>query len=257
MKKIKKLSDKQQEKYSRQILMNQIGGKGQLSIINSSVLVIGCGGLGTSAISYLAMAGIGKIGIVDFDKVSLSNLNRQSLFTEKDIGRLKVDVVEEKVKLINSDINLIKKNTRITASNLPNLLKNFKIVLDCTDNFKSRYIINNFCHKYRKILISAALFNFEVQLFTFKSWERKAKFPCYNCIFPNIKQMNGMGNCSELGIIANVAGLGGILQASMVLNLILKPKNYFYKEFLIYDCSTTTQKKIFIKKNTNCIVCNK
>jgi len=165
MKKIRSFSEKNIERFSRQILIDEIGPKGQLNIMNSSIIVIGCGGLGTAAISYLSMLGIGRISIVDNDIVSLSNLNRQSLFSEGDIGEKKVKVAKKRIISINSEIDVQISTRRVRKENIKELIKNYEIVLDCTDNFKSRYIINDECFKQRKILISAALHSFEVQLF--------------------------------------------------------------------------------------------
>lgn len=254
MKKITKLTDKQVERYSRQIILEKIETKGQLKIMNSKILILGCGGLGTTAATYLAMAGVNSLGILDFDNVSLSNLNRQLLFYENDIGKKKVDVLSSKLRNINSKMNIDVFPVKLNSKNYKKFIKNYDYLLDCTDNFKSRYLINDICVENKKILVSAALYNFEIQVFAFKAWSKK-KFPCYRCIFPfsekNLKQIN----CNEMGILSSVAGIGGTIQANTVLNIILDESDYFFKNFVIYNTETNTSTNIAIEKDIKCRVC--
>ena len=254
IKKITRLNHNQIERFSRQILINEIGSNGQLKIMNTPVIIIGCGGLGTTVATYLSMLGIRNLGLADNDKVSLSNLNRQTLFNEKDINNSKVEVIRKKLQLINSGMNLKIYDKKITTKNIDNIIKNYEIVLDCTDNFKSRYLINDACFKNRKILISAALHSFEIQLFCFKAWENESN-PCYRCIFPDNGIKENIGNCDSFGIISPVAGLGGLFQSLCVVKAILKKDQLMYNEFLMYDCLNLSQKKISYQKNPNCPVC--
>ena len=241
------------EKYSRQIIMDQIGISGQKKILNSSVCVIGCGGLGTSAAQYLTMSGLGSLTLIDDDEVSLSNLNRQTLFTEEDIGKSKSLTLSEKIKSINNSIKIVCLNKKITSKNIKKFVGKDKIVLDCTDNYESRLLINKFCHIEKKILISAALQNFELQAFMSSSWSKKDN-PCYKCIFPELNKDTAM-SCDEMGIIASVAGLGGLIQANLAINFILKLKTNF-KELILFDCLNLDLKKIKITKNKKCTECN-
>ncbi len=241
------------EKYSRQIMMEQVGVEGQKKIFNTSISVIGCGGLGTSAVQYLSMSGLGSLTLIDDDKVSLSNLNRQTLFTEKDIGRSKSLVLSEKIKSINSSVKIVYFKKKITSKNIKKYVGKDTIVLDCTDNYESRLIINKFCHQEKKTLISAALQNFELQAFISSSWSQPDN-PCYKCIFPELNK-NTSVSCDEMGIIASVAGLGGLIQANLAINFILKLKINF-KELILFDCLNLDLKKIKIKKNKNCTECN-
>lgn len=252
MNKKKELSAHQLDRYSRQIILPNIGGSGQLSILNSSILIIGGGGLGSTAINYLAMAGVGKIGIIDFDKISLSNLNRQLLFKENDINKSKVDIIKSRINEINSEIEIIIYKKKFSIGNSKSILKDFDLVLDCTDNFDSRYLINDECFKYRKKLISTALHNFEIHLLAFKPWIKSN--PCYRCIFP--QQNNNSGNCSDLGMISTVAGMGGILQANHSLKVILKLDEHMFKKLIIYDCQSNKQVSINLKKDINCTLCS-
>ena len=240
------------EKYSRQIIMEQVGVEGQKKINNSSICIIGCGGLGTSAAQYLSMSGIGKLVFIDHDSIVLSNLNRQTLFTEKDIGESKCKVLSKKIKNINKSITINYYQKKINENNIDQYIENCSIVLDCTDNFESRLIINKFCHNKKKILVSAALQNFDIQAFIFSSWSSN-KNPCYKCIFPNLTTNENL-SCDEMGIIASVAGLGGIIQANLALNYILKLHNNF-KELILLDSVKLDIKKIKIEKNKNCEVC--
>lgn len=254
MKKITKLSDKQLERYSRQIILEKIATKGQIKIMNSKILILGCGGLGTTAATYLAMAGVNRIGILDFDNVSLSNLNRQILFYENDIGKKKVDVLSSKLKNINSQINVEVFPIKLNSKNYKKFIKNYDYLLDCTDNFKSRYLINDICVENKKILVSAALYNFEIQVFSFKAWSKK-KFPCYRCIFPfSEKNLKGI-NCNEMGILSSVAGIGGTIQANTVLNIILDESDYYFENFVIYNTEKNTSTNITIEKDIKCSVC--
>tara|TARA_B100000989_G_scaffold287979_1_gene258199 strand:- start:462 stop:1247 length:786 start_codon:yes stop_codon:yes gene_type:complete len=254
IKRITRLNENQIERFSRQILINEIGSKGQIKLINTPIIVIGCGGLGTTVATYLSMLGINNLGLADHDTVSLSNLNRQTLFNEKDIDNSKVKVIKKKLHLINSDINLKIYDKEITTKNINNIIKNYKIVLDCTDNFKSRYLINDACFKNKKILISAALHGFEIQLFCFKAWIN-TKNPCYRCIFPQNDLTENIGNCNSFGIISSVAGLGGLFQSLCVVKAILKKDQLMYNEFLLYDCLNLKQRKISYQKDPNCSLC--
>jgi len=240
------------EKYSRQIIMEQVGVHGQKKILDSSICIVGCGGLGTSAAQYLSMSGIGKLILIDHDSIILSNLNRQTLFTEKDIGASKCKILSENIKKINKSIIVDYHKKKIDKNNIEVYLGNYPIILDCTDNFESRLIINKFCHNKKKILVSAALQNFDIQAFIFSSWSNK-KNPCYKCIFPNLTSDENL-SCDEMGIMASVAGLGGIIQANLALNHILELKSNF-KELILLDSLKLDIKKIKIEKNKNCKIC--
>ena len=241
------------EKYSRQIIINKVGVEGQKKIYNSSICIVGCGGLGTSAAQYLSMSGIGKLVLIDHDSIILSNLNRQTLFTEKDIGASKCKVLSEKIKNINESITINYHQKKINESNVDLYLGNSPIILDCTDNFESRLIINKFCHNKKKILVSAALQNFDIQAFIFSSWSNK-KNPCYKCIFPSLTTNENL-SCDEMGIIATVAGLGGIIQANLALNYILQLNSNF-KELILLDSINLDITKIKIEKNKHCKICS-
>ena len=167
-----KLTNKQTEKYSRQIIIEKIGINGQKKILNSSICIVGCGGLGSSAAQYLSMTGVGNIMLIDNDLINLSNLNRQTLFFEKDIGRYKVDTLKKNLQEINPEARIKVGKKNINKKNIDNYLSPYKIILDCTDNFQSRYMINEYCFKKKKVLVSAALQNFDLQASVFTPWKR-------------------------------------------------------------------------------------
>lgn len=251
---MKNINDEQLERYSRQIIINKVGIEGQKKIFSSSVCIIGCGGLGTSAAQYLVMSGIQKFILIDDDTISLSNLNRQTLFFEEDIGQLKVDTLKKNLLKINSLANVKVFKKKISSKNIALLTSNCKIILDCTDNFKSRYIINKFCVTKKKILVGAALQNFDLQAFALAPW-KKNNLPCYNCIFPNRLSNGIQESCDSMGIIAPVAGLGGILQALTTIKTIISPSLNIFKELIIFDTFNNNFLNIKLTKNSKCVVC--
>ena len=252
---MRKLSDQLIERYSRQILIDKIGLVGQKKIINSSVAIIGCGGLGSTVAQSLTMSGVGKLLLADFDNVELSNLNRQSLFEEKDIGKNKAVTLGSSIAKINSKITIIKRPLKIDRDNIDKELKDYKLIVDCSDNFETRYLINKFCVNKRKKLVSAALQNFHIQLFAFSSQSHK-NYPCYECIFPS-NNIQDTGTCDQLGITAQVAAMGGIMQAMTVIKIILGFDRNIYEQMVLIDCFDYIFKKIKVSKNAKCNTCSK
>ena len=246
-----KLSNKQIEKYSRQIIIDSFGTTGQKKIIGTKVLIIGCGGLGTSAAQYLSMAGVKYLGLVDDDSISLSNLNRQTLFTECDIGKKKVEVLEKRIKEINPDSSIYKLKTKLKRSNIEKTFHDYEYILDCSDNFKTRFLINEFCYKMKKFLVTASIQNFDLQAAILKSWE--GTNPCYECFFPS-KNKYSQDSCDQMGIVATVAGIGGALQGQLLINNVLK-KNKNFSQIILLSCGEIRMRKIFFKKNQNCKIC--
>ena len=246
-----KLSDKQIEKYSRQIIIDSFGISGQKKIIGTKVLIIGCGGLGTSAAQYLSMAGIGKLGLVDDDCITLSNLNRQTLFTEDDIGKKKVEVLEKKIKNINPESSIFKLKTRLKRSNIKKTFSDYHYILDCSDNFHTRFLINEFCHKMKRVLVTAALQNFDLQAAIFKSWE--GINPCYECFFSSDNKYP-QDSCDQMGIVATVAGIGGALQGQLLINNVLNKQTNF-SQIILFSGSKIRMRKIGFNKNQSCKIC--
>ena len=243
-----KINLNQFQRFEKQIVLKKIGLSGQKKIFSSRVLIIGLGGLGCPLITYLAASGVGKIGIVDFDKVEISNLNRQTLFGTNDIGKFKVDIVKKAIFKMNKKIKIIPFKIKVNIKNIKMIIKNFDIICDGTDNFDTRYLINDYCSKNKKILISSAISKFDGQIMKFNF---KKKGPCYRCFMPNKPDFEN--NCQTDGIFSPVAGIMGTLQANEVLKTILSKKNDLTSKLLIFDALNTEFRKSKISINTKCI----
>ena len=243
-----KLSLKDFKRFEKQIVLKNIGVKGQKKIKNAKVLIIGVGGLGSPLVTYLAAAGIGNIGLVDHDIIELSNLNRQILFDFSDIGQLKVVRAKIKIKKIYKDIKIKIFAKKLNKNNIKHIIKNYDIVCDGTDNFETRYLINDKCKKYKKILISAAISKYDGQLFKF---DFRKKVSCYRCFMPIKPDIEN--NCETDGIFSPIAGILGSLQANEVLKTILEIKKDLNNHILIFSSLSASLKKIKISLNPNCL----
>ena len=241
------------ERYSRQIILKDIGVVGQKKIINSKVLIVGAGGLGCPIADYLCRAGIGTIGIADFDKINLSNIHRQSLYNSNDIGKYKVDIVKEKIKSINPFTKIKTYKKKINYRNLNNIIKNFDIVVDGSDNFKTKFLLNEYSIKYKKILIVGAISKFDGHVFTFDF--KNKKNPCLKCFYQS-EPSDEILNCEAEGIIGPIAGIIGSIQANEVLKNILKVGKNLNKYILIINLLTLNFRKLFFNKKKNCVCKN-
>ncbi len=210
------------KRFEKQIILKNIGLSGQKKILNAKVLIIGIGGLGCPLLTYLAASGVGTIGIVDPDKVELSNLNRQTLFASSDIGKYKVDQAKSSINRINNKIRIKIYKKKINRKNVKSIIKDFDIICDGTDNFETRYLVNDECKEMKKILISAAISKFNGHLYKFNF---KKKTSCYRCFMPDKPVLEK--NCEAEGIFSPVAGILGSLQANEVLKTIIGLKNGF------------------------------
>ena len=235
-------------RFEKQIILKNIGLAGQKKIFAANVLIIGLGGLGCPLLTYLVSSGVGKIGIVDFDKVEISNLNRQTLFNPSDVGKFKVDQAKKAINKINKKIKIISFKKKITFKNIKKILSSFDIICDGTDNYNSRYLINDYCIKNKKILISSAISKFDGQLMKF---DFKKKGPCYRCFMPS--PPDNENNCQTDGIFSPVAGIMGSLQANEVLKCILNTKNDLASRIVIFDSLNTEFRKSKIAINPKCI----
>ncbi len=242
-----KISSKEYQKFSKQIILKKIGVIGQQKLKSAKVLVLGMGGLGCPLSIYLASLGIGTIGIVDDDKVELSNLNRQIIYNINDIGKYKVDVAKNKIKLINKNTIIKPHKIRVNKTNIEKLIKNFDIVCDGTDNFKTRLLINDHAHKQKKILISAAVSGFDGHIFKFNF---KKKTPCYRCFLPEIPEQNN--NCESEGVIPTITGVMGTLQANEVVNSILNFSSNLEKKMIVFNSIKMNFRSIHLSINKNC-----
>ena len=242
-----KLNIKDYERFEKQIILKKIGLVGQKKIHNAKILIIGMGGLGCPLLAYLASSGVCNIGIVDYDKVELSNLNSQILFNTSDIGKFKVNQAKSKITKVYKKINIKTFKIKISKNNIESIIKNFDIICDGTDNFKTRYLINDYCKKNQKILISAAISKFDGHLFKYNF---KKKGSCLRCFMPDQPLENN--NCETEGIFAPVAGIMGALQANEVLKTILSLKDDINNKIIVFNSLTMSLRKIKIIKNINC-----
>ena len=246
-------SKTQIDRYSRQIILKKIGVTGQKTLLKSSVLIIGAGGLGSPIAIYLAALGIGKIGVVDKDKVEISNLSRQIIFSTHDIKKAKAKVAINKLKKINSDIKYFSYNKKITKKNINQIAKNFDVLVDGSDNFRTRFLINDYCLKNKKILISGAISKFEGHVYTFNFTQKKS--PCLRCFIPKEPKNLDIDNCEHEGILGVLGGIVGSIQANETIKEILKIGNTLCGYILIIDSLKLTFRKVKLNKRSNCY-CN-
>ena len=248
-----KITNNDLSRFSKQIILKNIGIIGQKKIFSSRVLVVGAGGLGCPLILYLANSGVRNIGVADDDKINLSNLNRQILFTTKDIGKFKADIAGKTIKNINKKIKVSIYKKKITKKNIKNILNKFDIICDGTDNFDSRYLINDHCLQYKKRLVSAAISKFDGQIFNFNF---KKKIPCFRCFMPEAPVIDN--NCESEGVMSTLAGIAGTLQANEVIKSILNHKNDLFGKILIFNSLTLNFRKVKFTRNKDCIkICTK
>ena len=245
-------TDEQIERYSRHIILPEVGGIGQKKMLEAKVLLIGAGGLGSPAGLYLAAAGIGHIGIVDFDVVDLSNLQRQILHNTSRIGMLKTDSAKQTIEALNPDVQVTLFNEKLTAQNILQIVEKFDYVLDGTDNFPTRYLINDACVMKGKTNIHGSMFRFEGQVSVFKPKEG----PCYRCLYPEPPPPGLVPNCQEGGVLGVLPGIIGNLQVVETLKLILGIGKPLIGNLLIYDALQTEFRTLKLKRDVTCPVCS-
>lgn len=246
-----KLTDDQTERYSRQIILPEVGGTGQKKLLQAKVLIIGCGGLGSPCSYYLASAGIGKIGLVDSDKVELNNLQRQIVHFMKDVGKQKTESAKEKLESINSDIEIVTYPIRLTSKNILDIIKNYDIIVDGSDNFPTRYLVNDACVMSKKPFSHAGILRFDGQAITIIPHQG----PCYRCLFPEPPPPGMVPSCQEAGILGVVAGILGVIQATEVLKYILGKGDILIGKLLVFNALEMTSRKLNIQRNKDCSIC--
>jgi adenylyltransferase/sulfurtransferase len=252
------LSDEQLERYARHIILREVGGAGQARLAQARVLVIGAGGLGSPALLYLAAAGVGTIGVVDDDEVSLSNLQRQIAHRTRDIGRLKVESASDAAHAINPDTAINRHATRFTAHNALDLARNYDIVLDGSDNFATRFLVNDACYLAQRPLVSAAVGQFDGQLAVFKAHVRadgKRTYPCYRCLFPEAPPAGTVPSCSEAGILGALTGVMGSLQALETIKEILDIGETMAGRLMLYDGLAASIRTVKVRPDPQCALC--
>jgi molybdopterin/thiamine biosynthesis adenylyltransferase len=248
------LKEAQIERYARHIVLQEVGGIGQAELLQAKVLVVGAGGLGSPLLMYLAAAGVGTIGLVDDDTVSLSNLQRQVAHGTPDIGRAKVNSAKDRVAALNPDVRLVPYQMRLRPDNVMRLLADYDIIADGTDNFDTRFLLNDACFLAKKTLVSAAVLRFDGQLSTYKAY-LGPPHPCYRCIFPEPPPAGAIPSCSQGGVLGAMAGIMGTMQATEILKEILEIGKSLSGRLLIHDGLAGEVRTIRVKPDPACALC--
>jgi len=247
------LSDAQFARYARHLILDEVGEEGQAKLLESRILVIGAGGLGSPALMYLAAAGIGVIGIVDDDVVDITNLQRQIAHTTDRVGESKVKSAIATLSGINPEIRVIPHKMRVGPDNIIELASEYDLVIDGSDNFTTRYLLNDACYLAKKPLVAASLLRFEGQISTFKAFDGHG--PCYRCVFPERPAPELTTRCEEAGILGAVAGVMGTLQAAETIKELLGLGESLSGTLLIYDALRTDFRRIKFRRNPACPLC--
>jgi molybdopterin-synthase adenylyltransferase len=252
-------TDDQVHRYARHILLGEAGGTGQAKLLASKVLVIGAGGLGSPLAMYLAAAGVGTLGIVDDDVVDLSNLQRQIIHATASVGTAKVDSARATLTAINPDVAVVAHRERITAANALRLIADYDVVADGSDNFPTRFLVNDACYFARKPLVSGAVLRFDGQIATYKAFEPGADGgehgPCYRCLFREPPPPGQIPSCAEAGVLGAFCGLVGSLQATEVLKELLGIGESLSGQLMVCDALSTTFRKIRVRRDPGCPLC--
>jgi adenylyltransferase/sulfurtransferase len=249
-KKIGALTPEQVDRYSRHIIMPQVGPTGQRKIMEASVLIIGAGGLGSPIAVYLALAGIGKIGIVDFDTVDISNLQRQILHQNDDIGKPKAQSAKETILAYNPDVEVVTHEVPITSDNSMEIIAQYDYVINGADNFAARYLVNDTCHFLKKPLIDGSILLFDGQVTVYLPGQG-----CYRCLYPSPPPPGMVPSCAEAGVLGALCGTVGTIQATEVLKLILGVGESLHGRLLLYDALAMEFRQVRIRRDPQCVLC--
>ncbi len=247
-------TDEQVERYARHIVLKEVGGAGQRRLLESKVLVVGAGGLGSPLLMYLAAAGVGTLGVVDDDEVSLSNLQRQVAHVTARVGRPKTESAAATVAELNPDVTVVGHPVRLTAANALELISQYDLVADGSDNFATRFLINDACFLAAKPLVTAAILRFDGQLATYKAHE-PGDNPCYRCLFGKPPPEAIAGSCSQDGVLGALAGAMGSLQAVEILKELLGVGQSLSGHLMIYDALGQTFRKVRVRRDPGCPLC--
>ena len=248
------LTDAQFERYARHLILDEVGEEGQARLLSSRVLVVGAGGLGAPLLLYLAAAGVGTLGVIDDDVVELSNLQRQVIHTTERVGMPKVESAAAMLASVNPDVRVIAMQARLTADNAASIIADYDLVADGSDNFTTRFLLNDACFLQGKTLASAALLRFDAQISTYKA-HLGDPHPCYRCLFPERPPEDLIPRCEQAGILGALAGTVGCLQATEVLKELLGIGESLSGHLVIYDALATTFRKIKVKRDPACALC--
>jgi molybdopterin/thiamine biosynthesis adenylyltransferase len=247
------LSDPQLDRYARHIVLHEIGGEGQKKLLAASVAVIGAGGIGAPVIQYLAAAGVGRLRVIDDDRIALDNLQRQTLFGAADVGRLKIEVAGEKVAGLNDDVAFNGVDARLSADNVASLLSDDSLVIDGSDNFATRLLVSDFCTAARIPLVSAAVGRFQAQIGTFRGWEEGR--PCYRCFVGDAFDAEDCDNCAEVGVLGAMTGIAGSFAALEAVRAIVGFGEDPGGKLHIFDGLAPSMRTIRIVKDPACAAC--
>lgn len=243
-------SEEQIRRYSRHIILPEVGGKGQKKLLTSSVLLVGAGGLGSPAALYLAAAGVGKLGIVDFDNVDLSNLQRQILHHGHDVGRPKVESAVEAIRDVNPDVRIVPHTVRLSSENILDLIAGYDVVVDGTDNFPTRYLINDACVLSGKPNVHGSIFRFDGQASVFLPGKG-----CYRCLYPEPPPPGMVPSCQEAGVLGVLPGLVGVIQAIETIKLLLGVGDSLAGRLLLIDTLSMDFREVRLRRSPNCPIC--
>ena len=244
------LTPDQVKRYSRHIIMGDVGSKGQRALMGSKALIIGAGGLGSPSAIYLSLAGVGTVGIVDFDIVELSNLQRQVLHHTADVGRPKVQSAVDNIKAYNPDVNVVVHETRLESDNAMEIISQYDLVINGADNFATRYLVNDACYLLNKPLVDGSILIFDGQATVFLPGEG-----CYRCLFPSPPPPGMVPNCAEAGVLGALTGLVGSIQATEALKYFLGIGESLSSRLLLIDALSMTFREVRLKKNPKCPLC--
>jgi len=247
------LTAEQRERYSRHLLLPEVGAEGQQKLLDARVLLLGAGGLGSPAALYLAAAGVGTLGIVDNDEVDLSNLQRQVIHSSERIGVHKVDSAEQTINALNPDVKVEKYPVRLGADNIVEIISGYDVIVDGLDNFPTRYLLNDASVRLRIPVVSAAILGFEGQLSVFKPYDG----PCYRCLFPVPPPAELAPSCGANGVLGVLPGTMGLLQATEVIKLILDEGDPLIGRLLMYDALAATTTEVKVRRDPDCPICSR
>jgi len=251
-------TDAQIDRYARHLVLPEIGEEGQARLMGARVLVVGAGGLGSPLLMYLAAAGVGALGVIDDDTVDLSNLQRQVIHDTSAVGRPKVESARARLAEINPEVRVEAHAGRLTRETVMGLVKEYDVIADGSDNFPTRFLLNDACYLARKTLVSAAIMRFDGQLATFKAHLRAAEapqaHPCYRCVF-GAQPQDPKQSCADVGVLATLPGVMGTMQATEVIKEILGMGESLSGSILLYDALETTFRKIATKADLACALC--
>jgi len=245
-----RLTPDQVKRYSRHIIMGDVGSNGQRKLIQSKVLIIGAGGLGSPSAVYLSLAGVGTVGLVDFDVVELSNLQRQILHHTGDVGRPKVQSGHDNLKAYNPEVNIVMHDTRLESENAMDIISQYDLVINGADNFATRYLVNDACYLLNKPLVDGSILIFDGQATVFMPGQG-----CYRCLFPSPPPPGMVPNCAEAGVLGALTGLVGSIQATEALKLILGIGESLSSRLLLIDALSMNFREVKIKRNPACPLC--